>query len=787
MRGGISKQTTAGSASRIAEVTLSVLLMAGSSYAAELNIVPADGSSSSTAVVQVAKKPAGERSILVAKGTISEEPAKPVVQSRPRRRLEPISKISQNIPELAEPVTSAPQVAAPRAAVPQAVAPAPLAVPGPTVEAEVAADPAPEFNTETLEIDQTIEAPAAEEIAESKEDQAADGIVEVEDHPAAEQVADDAVNEPVVEEVRPQSSEAMAPAGATALEAVTFHGITPGISTRSEVLSDWNAPAEADTNAEVLSFQFDGLKSVEVNFAGEIVKSIAITLDKPAPISEMITSMQLEGVQPVVISDEAKTHFTQVFPERGVVLTLNELAGMVIATDEGNATNVEQQVSEVLLETINPKSFLLRAQKTAKVSLTEAIADLEQVVTLARNSGEAKYLLSCHNLAIGKAVTAERHAAESVEIEPQNPEFRLQWAKCLGDMARYDRAVAEARKVLELPKVEPLTRAEALEELGQLAALGSAEVSERSIQMHSKAIEIADKLANSEDPETRHAAQSVLIDAHLAIAAQIAQGNFQDKNQAVPQWIERASALTEALIDEDASFLPRRLQVAVSALGAATNLDKPINPKLWVEEAEGTVKELLAENSDQLIESQYDWQLGLAYLHAADIEHLRSDAASAKKFGKLAEEKLSLLSGQRDELPDTGYTMGRLYFQIGAVYAVHEEDHTSACKWYDQAVDLLLNPVPVTTLAVPQQHGDALVSMGVSYWRTSDRERAVELTLAGVELIEEAVDAGLLGSTALSIPYENLSAMYQALGKTEPAARYQLLARKVSGNLVETQ
>jgi hypothetical protein len=51
-----------------------------------------------------------------------------------------------------------------------------------------------------------------------------------------------------------------------------------------------------------------------------------------------------------------------------------------------------------------------------------------------------------------------------------------------------------------------------------------------------------------------------------------------------------------------------------------------------------------------------------------------------------------------------------------------------------------------------------------------------------VELIEEAVDAGLLGSTSLSVPYENLSAMYQALGKTEPAARYQQLARKISGN-----
>lgn len=208
-------------------------------------------------------------------------------------------------------------------------------------------------------------------------------------------------------------------------------------------------------------------------------------------------------------------------------------------------------------------------------------------------------------------------------------------------------------------------------------------------------------------------------------------------------------------------------------------LDQPIDPKLWVKEAEETVELLEKELTDRLTCSQFDWQLGLAYLHAADIEHVRSQAASAKRLGKLAEETLSELSRQRDELPDTGYTMGRLYFQIGAVYAIHEQDHEAACKWYDQAAELLLNPVPVTTLAVPQQHGDALVSMGVSYWRTNDRERAVELTQAGVELIEQAVDAGLLASSTLSIPYENLSAMHQALGNEEPAERYQQLARKI--------
>jgi tetratricopeptide (TPR) repeat protein len=430
---------------------------------------------------------------------------------------------------------------------------------------------------------------------------------------------------------------------------------------------------------------------------------------------------------------------------------------------------------------VNPQAFLARAQETACQNLSLSIEDLETVATMERSSVEARRLLSYYNLNIGKAITAERYAAEAVDLAPQDPACRLQWIKSLRALARYDRAVTQTRTLLDTPGIEPLHRAQALEELAHLAALGSEKVSEQVIPLHSKAIEIADRLANSADAQLRHAAQLVLIDAHLGIASQIALGNFQDKTKAVTQWIERASALAEALVNEDASYLALRLRVAVSALSAATALEKPIDPRLWIEEAEETVSFLETDISDCITCGQYDWQLGLAYLHAADIEHVRSETLAAKKYGALAEEKLGEIARQRDELPDTGYTMGRLYFQIGAVYAVHEENHEAACKWYNQAAELLLNPVPVTTLAVPQQHGDALVSMGVSYWHTNDRDRAVSLTLAGVELIEQAVDGGMLTAQSLSIPYENLSAMYMALGKTEPAERYQLLARQVSG------
>ena len=721
MRGGNSNLfTKAVGSTQLAGLTFAACLLAHPVFSQEATPrLETVGSNQ-----QIAYEQKNEKSILVAKEAVSQtQNGSPSAQKR--RPLEPISNVSEMVPELAEP--------------------------------------------RGREKDLTPERLARPDRSMESGPLGFSAIADADEQYLSEKVAPETAELP---------SEEMSLDALSGIEAVTFHGITPGVSLRSEVLADWGDPVSEDSSEGNLRYEFEGIRAVEVTFAKERVQSIAIQLQKPLPVSEMVASLELESSRPVSVSNANKSQFAQVYPERGVVLTLSNSAGMAIASDEDSA-EIDERVSDVLLETINPEAFLLRARETAQANLSQSIADLEQVATMDRKSAEAQRGLAEYYLSIGKAITAERYAAEAVDLEPTNHANRLQWVKCFRQLARYDQAVEQARKVLEAQNAAPLEKATALEEMAQLASLGSQDVAQRSIPLHTKAIDIADKLANGDDADLRHRAQCLLIDAHLAIATQIAQGNFQDKGRAVPEWIERASGLAEALIDEDVSYMPRRLQVSVSALAAATMLDQPIDPKLWVKEAEETVELLEKELTDRLTCSQFDWQLGLAYLHAADIEHVRSQAASAKRLGKLAEETLSELSRQRDELPDTGYTMGRLYFQIGAVYAIHEQDHEAACKWYDQAAELLLNPVPVTTLAVPQQHGDALVSMGVSYWRTNDRERAVELTQAGVELIEQAVDAGLLASSTLSIPYENLSAMHQALGNEEPAERYQQLARKI--------
>ena len=565
-------------------------------------------------------------------------------------------------------------------------------------------------------------------------------------------------------------------------EVISFHGITPGLSKRINVLRTWGDPRSDDTQAAKLKYRFDELPAVWVRFTDNLVESIEVELAEPTDAPSLIRKLGLQTIRPVVTHNQDGSEIAQVFPERGVTLNVVlEEVGLTFASDNEAEASTSPRIHSILLQPIQAESFFARAKNHGASHYSYCIADLEEAIRLDGQLTEARSQLAVLHYDLGQAVTAERHAAKAVEIDPQNAALRLQWAKCFRQLARYDRAVEEVRTILESPDVEPLVRAQALHEMGLLAAMGSKRVARNSMNLHNKAIEIADDLAIGDEEALQLPAKKLLVDAHLAVAVEISRGAWQQKDETVPQWIERASALAEALIEEDESYLPVRLQVAVSSLAAAANLEKPINPLLWVTEAEETLDEIKTRVFDDLTLTQYEWQLGLAYFHGSQIEHRRSEPESAIRLGELAETQLTELSLERDEMPDTAYLMGRLYFQIGAVHAVHYDDHLSACQWYDEAVDRLLNPVPVTTVAVPQQHGDALVSMGVSYWSRDDRERAIELTKAGVELIESAVDAGLLEGETLLVSYSNLSAMHEAQGDKEPAARYERLANKISG------
>jgi tetratricopeptide (TPR) repeat protein len=307
--------------------------------------------------------------------------------------------------------------------------------------------------------------------------------------------------------------------------------------------------------------------------------------------------------------------------------------------------------------------------------------------------------------------------------------------------------------------------------------LGSPDESRKSIDLFNQAIATADKLATSRVVADRRAAKELLVDCHLAIARQIARGDWQKKSTVVPQWLGRASAFAEEAIENDGGSLELRLRVAENALAALSSFQPMPDPSGWVREAQSTADTLLETSNDLLWRQRIHWQLGLAYFHALHIAHVRGDDERAIKLGRLAVTHLGKGARSREALPANEHLVGRLYFRIGAIYAIHREDHENAVAWYEKAAPLLKRPVPVSPFADPRRHGDALVSMGVSFWHVGKRERGLEFTELGTDLLTQAAKTGLVGSTALTVAYGNMATMHQALGNELEALQYDALAR----------
>jgi hypothetical protein len=107
-------------------------------------------------------------------------------------------------------------------------------------------------------------------------------------------------------------------------------------------------------------------------------------------------------------------------------------------------------------------------------------------------------------------------------------------------------------------------------------------------------------------------------------------------------------------------------------------------------------------------------------------------------------------------------------------------DHVKAAQWYDKAEPLLSGARPESDLYAPRREGEMLVSMGVTFWQLGEQDHALKLTQNGVNLVESAVEQGILAKTALAIPYGNLATMYQKVGENTSAAKYAKLAKTVA-------
>ncbi len=572
--------------------------------------------------------------------------------------------------------------------------------------------------------------------------------------------------------------EAAAPSQGPA--AAKFHGVTPGLTTRSQLLVEWGEPetiavAKGETDGgEVLGYELPPFEQVEALVEADIVAVVRVTLVEKTTVQQMAERLRLTEIDPVEIIDPLSDDLLAVaFPEKGLTL-LTQSARDASATDAMKAT-----VTQLVLEPIDARSFVLRSEQRGAHELKAKLADLQKAVEADPQCAQAFWSKAIQHLAAGQSEAAHLAAATALRLAPSDPAFRLTFAETLRDTAEYDNAVLETRKVLDDPSASPIVRAGALDLMGRLAAMGDKDIAGKTIDFHNTAITIADKLATSSDDRERRLAKDLLVSSHLSVAKEIARRNYNNKAETVAEWIGRASGIAEERIASDAGGLELRLQVAREALEALAQLRPTKDPGPWITEAKETAEALLAECTDPLMRARIHWELGEAYQHAVRIEHVRGDAQQALAYGAVSINELSEGAAPRTTSPAAEMMVGQLYFYLGAVNAVHKQDHAEAVGWYDKGRDVLTAARPKSEFVVPRRDGEELVSMGVSYWSQDQKDLAIELTESGARMMERAVAAGVLDSDNLAVPYGNLATMYKKVENGAKALEYGRLVQSV--------
>ncbi len=413
-----------------------------------------------------------------------------------------------------------------------------------------------------------------------------------------------------------------------------------------------------------------------------------------------------------------------------------------------------------------------------KAARARALGDLNYALSQQPQNARALWLRAKVYATAARYEEALADVEAALAAEPDQPLYHLTHAEILGRQGNFEDAGKETKDVLSTASLPEELKAKALCQLGDLLAASPAHDYKLAMDHHALAVKTADPLSISKQASVRRAAKHILIEAHLAAANDIACGYWQQKETSVAKWLDRAQAYAEEFIAKDEGDPALRLQVARGALAACAGAQGKIDSVPWARMALQYAKPLIAACDDPWTKYRLQWDLGIALADGLVADEARSALQHAQNNTALTITYLEAGAKVRVETADDAFRLGELYFRQGSLYAVKQNDHKTAVAWFEKAYPLLDRPIPASRMNEQGRFGEWLVSMGISYWEVGAKDFALQLTDAGMQHVEEAVNRKLLEPKALAIPYGNLASMHKALGHADEAQSFTQLAAK---------
>jgi tetratricopeptide (TPR) repeat protein len=554
-----------------------------------------------------------------------------------------------------------------------------------------------------------------------------------------------------------------------AIEATSFKGVIPGTSTEQDVAKAWGKPRKTSRVGDSLAqlYSIDPFKRIELNYADGKVSSVVIRLDNPFPLDAVTKHLDLGSIRPVAVFSELGELLGRSFPERGVLLSF------AASSKSGKPS---MKVAQIILEPISAEPFVLRAEATMNTRCDLSRRDLEQALNIEPRNARAHWLYSRVMSKLNLHEKALKGAGHAVKYDPANAQYHVTYAQTLVQAGRVPEALEEAQKAIDISDDRPHVKARATCLAADLLASGPKPDFAKALAMHTEAIKIADPLASDKHPAIRVAAKEVLVDAHLGAAHDIAWGQWKEKGKAIARWLDRAAAVANDLVENEGGNDEQLFRVHARSLAAYVGLRGEIDAASVADSVTTAGEKLIAAARDPARKAQLQWELGTALYDAVQVCQMRSDSEAALRHGQVAAKCMSRAI-EVSSSQNNSALLGRLCFRLGTVYAVQKHDHKAAVEWFDKAIPLM-NAVNADGGGDVGRVGEAFVSMGVSYWETGNRNKALTLTEQGVKWMERAADAGALERAALAVPYGNLAAMHRKLGAEEKAGRFQEMANR---------
>ncbi|MBU6309020.1 MAG: tetratricopeptide repeat protein [Planctomycetes bacterium] len=577
---------------------------------------------------------------------------------------------------------------------------------------------------------------------------------------------------PVDQSVTEPQSTVTAPVAVTpdemptlSIDPASFRGALPGKTTRQEVEKGWGA-GEAFTRGDGttgLAWTIEPFERVEVGLEGDVVASISIKLAEPVPLGDLARQLEISDLRTVAVKDEQDVRIGEVFPERGVIIS--------VEPGTANAT-------AILIEPLDADSFVLRAEGEIDTCSAYAVADLQYAIQIDPQHIRAQRLLLAMTSDQGKWRQALRLAEAAGRLDPDDVWTKLKHAGVLLALDRPEEARVVLDRATALASSSPLVLAQTARLSGRIHLAQKTPDYQKAVDHFGEAIRRASPLLTKQSPALQAAAREVLLDAHLGTALAIAKGTWQQKSRVIPKWISRADAVIKEFPGDEKERQVLELQLCRGAIAVSAGSTEAIEPLPWVKRLLELRDRMGDGIGDPWRRRQLDWDVGQALADALTAAQKRGDATDMLDNATLTAAYLERGSEHRELTAAERKSLGELNFRIGIMHSLQRGDHPTAVTWFDRTIPLWDDNDRFDREGELGRLGESYVSMAISYWQVGRREDAVTLSRRGVDLMVAAVDKSQLEERALAVAYGNLATMYAEQGDDQQSKNYAEMASR---------